>query len=156
MLGRAQRPSPARRTAPRDRVDPGEAGDRLPAVPTRNNNGAELGALVENLVMLARARKVLRIAKRLWLLRQQVSDGIEQEKRWPPFAKNASANSRPMGLSAAAETIRMGTPGFSFFISRAISVPVLPPRKWPEITNSMGFCLRSSSPSSPELAVSTF
>ena len=62
------------------------------------------------------------------------------------FARNPSANSRPSGFSMAADMMRMGTSGFSSFISLAISVPVLPLRKWSAITNSTGFCLKSSKP----------
>src|SRR5271165_1590650 len=72
-----------------------------------------------------------------------------------PFAINPSANSMPSGFSAAAEMMRIGTSGFSSFISLAISVPVLSVRKWSAITNSIGYCLKSSKPPSPELAVST-
>ena len=72
------------------------------------------------------------------------------------FGKNASANSSPGGFSTAADTIRIGTSGFRSFISRAISVPVLALRKWSDMTKSIGLCLKSSRPSSPDLAVSTF
>jgi len=71
------------------------------------------------------------------------------------FARNPSANSRPASSSTAAETMRIGTSGFNSFISLAISVPALALRKWSAMTNSMGFCLKSSKPSSAELAVST-
>ena len=72
-----------------------------------------------------------------------------------PLERKPSANSRPAGVSAAAETIRIGTCGFISFISAAISAPLLSERKWSAMTTSTGFCLNNSSPSSPELAVST-
>src|SRR5271157_1898275 len=86
---------------------------------------------------------------------QQVSDGVENDLGRLAFDRNPSANSRPSIVSAAAERMRIGTSGFSSFISLAISVPVLSLRKWSAITSSIGCCLKSSKPSSPELAVST-
>lgn len=72
-----------------------------------------------------------------------------------PLGRKPSANSSPAGLSAVAETMRIGTFGFSSFISLAISVPVLALRKWSAMTKSTGLCLSISRPASPDEAVRT-
>jgi len=69
----------------------------------------------------------------------------------PPFDRKPSVNSTPTGFSTAAETMRIGTSGFSSFISFAISVPSLSLRKWSAMTKSIGLCSNRLKPSSAEL-----
>ena len=71
------------------------------------------------------------------------------------MGRKPSTNSSPLGASSAPDTMRIGTCGFSSFISRAISVPVLALRKWSAITKLTGCCFNISSPASPDEAVRT-